>query len=51
MSASGTVLILDFDGTVTDVDVGDAVCDRFAPPQWKLIDERWTRREISLPEA
>ena len=45
------ILVLDFDGTVTDVDVGDAVCDRFAPPAWKDIDARWVRREISLPEA
>jgi 2-hydroxy-3-keto-5-methylthiopentenyl-1-phosphate phosphatase len=45
------VLVLDFDGTLTDVDVGDAVCDRFAPPAWREIDERWVRREISLPEA
>ncbi|HEX2571570.1 MAG TPA: HAD-IB family phosphatase [Polyangia bacterium] len=45
------VLVLDFDGTLTDVDVGDAVCDRFAPPAWREIDKRWERREISLPEA
>jgi len=45
------VLVLDFDGTLTDVDVGDAVCDRLAPPGWRDIDERWARREISLPEA
>jgi 2-hydroxy-3-keto-5-methylthiopentenyl-1-phosphate phosphatase len=45
------VLVLDFDGTLTDVDVGDAVCDLFAPPAWREIDERWVRREISLPEA
>lgn len=44
-------LILDFDGTMTIRDVGDEVCDRFAPPAWREIDLRWARREISLPEA
>ncbi len=45
------VLVLDFDGTVTTVDVGDAVCERFAPPEWRDIDQQWVRHEISLPEA
>ena len=44
-------LILDFDGTMTLRDVGDVVCDHFASPAWRQVDERWTRREISLPEA
>lgn len=44
-------LVLDFDGTITLDDVGDAVCDRFAPPAWREVDERWARHEISLPEA
>ena len=45
------VLILDFDGTVTDRDIGDEVCDRFADPSWKEIDAAWVRNEISLPDA
>jgi 2-hydroxy-3-keto-5-methylthiopentenyl-1-phosphate phosphatase len=45
------VIVLDFDGTVTMKDVGDEVCDRFAPPLWREIDARWVRNEISLPEA
>ena len=45
------VLVLDFDGTVTEKDVGDEVCDRFAPPEWRDIDAAWVRNEISLPEA
>src|SRR5262245_12690928 len=44
-------LVLDFDGTITTTDVGDAVCERFAPPTWREIDDRWVRHEISLPEA
>jgi 2,3-diketo-5-methylthio-1-phosphopentane phosphatase len=46
-----SVLVLDFDGTVTTVDTGDAVCERFAPPAWREIDEQWVRHELSLPEA
>src|SRR4051812_13215911 len=45
------VLVLDFDGTVTKKDVGDEVCDRFAPPSWRDIDAAWVRNELSLPEA
>jgi HAD superfamily phosphoserine phosphatase-like hydrolase len=44
-------LILDFDGTLTMVDVGDALCERFAPPLWREIDLRYARGELSLPEA
>ena len=45
------VVVLDFDGTVTDKDIGDEVCDAFAPPAWRDIDAAWVRNEISLPEA
>lgn len=45
------VLICDFDGTLTTVDVGDALCERFAPPAWRDVDEQWLRGELSLPEA
>ena len=44
-------LILDFDGTSTLVDVGDALCARFADPSWLEIDRRYARGELSLPEA
>ena len=46
-----TVLVLDFDNTLTERDVGDALCDRLAPPAWREWDDRWCRGEISLPEA
>jgi 2,3-diketo-5-methylthio-1-phosphopentane phosphatase len=48
---AGLVWVIDFDGTVTDKDVGDEVCDRFAPPAWRDIDAAWVRNELSLPEA
>ena len=45
------VVVLDFDGTVTQKDIGDEICDRFAPPAWRDIDAAWVRDEISLPDA
>jgi 2,3-diketo-5-methylthio-1-phosphopentane phosphatase len=45
------VVVLDFDGTVTEKDIGDEVCSRFAPSSWRDIDAQWLRNEISLPEA
>ncbi len=45
------LLVIDFDGTLTNVDVGDALCDRFAPERWRDIDEQWLRGELTLPEA
>jgi 2-hydroxy-3-keto-5-methylthiopentenyl-1-phosphate phosphatase len=51
VSGPSPVIVLDFDGTVTEKDVGDEVCDRFAPPAWRDIDAAWIRNEISLPEA
>ena len=45
------MIVLDFDGTVTEKDIGDEVCDRFAPPAWREIDAAWIRNEISLPDA
>jgi 2,3-diketo-5-methylthio-1-phosphopentane phosphatase len=45
------VVVLDFDGTVTQKDIGDEICDRFAPPEWRDIDAQWVRNEVSLPEA
>jgi 2,3-diketo-5-methylthio-1-phosphopentane phosphatase len=45
------ICVLDFDGTVTKKDIGDEICDRFAPPSWRDIDAAWIRNELSLPEA
>jgi 2-hydroxy-3-keto-5-methylthiopentenyl-1-phosphate phosphatase len=45
------VVVIDFDGTVTQKDIGDEICNRFAPPTWRDIDEAWVRNEISLPDA
>jgi 2,3-diketo-5-methylthio-1-phosphopentane phosphatase len=43
--------VLDFDGTITEKDIGDEVCERFAAPEWRDIDAAWVRNELTLPEA
>src|SRR5512142_3339460 len=40
-------IVSGFDNTLTTVDI----CDRFAPPEWHAIDDRWHRGEVSLPAA
>lgn len=45
------IIVLDFDGTLTQNDVGDAICERFARPDWRDSIELWLRAEINLGEA
>lgn len=44
-------VICDFDGTISDFDVTDALLDKFALPQWRLIEERWKAGKISAREC
>ncbi len=37
---------IDFDGTVTDVDVIDEILRSFAPPEWRAAEELWERGVI-----
>jgi 2,3-diketo-5-methylthio-1-phosphopentane phosphatase len=45
------IIVLDFDGTLTETDVGRALCERYADPSWEKPIRRWLRGEISFPEA
>lgn len=45
------IVVLDFDGTVTKLDVSDEICKQYAPPSWRDIDLQWERGELTLPEA
>ncbi len=40
---------MDFDGTLAASDVGNALCDRFAPP--REAARRWWDGELRLDEA
>jgi 2-hydroxy-3-keto-5-methylthiopentenyl-1-phosphate phosphatase len=51
LTSDAPALVIDFDGTIALADVGDAICDHFAPPAWRDIDQAWLRGELSLPEA
>ncbi len=39
-------IAIDFDGTVTDVDVVDAILSSFARPEWRAIEDLWERGVI-----
>ena len=45
------ILVLDFDGTIALTDVGNEICERFAPPSWTAINERYLNGELALNEA
>jgi 2-hydroxy-3-keto-5-methylthiopentenyl-1-phosphate phosphatase len=44
-------LVCDFDGTITTADIGQALCDRFAPGVLERVDARRIAGEISLGVA
>lgn len=45
------LIVVDFDGTLTEIDVGNALCERFAEPEWRRHIDRWLRGELNLAEA
>jgi len=51
MTVLPLIVVVDFDGTLTLRDVGDEICERFAPPEWRDLDDAWIRNELPLPEA
>jgi 2,3-diketo-5-methylthio-1-phosphopentane phosphatase len=44
-------LVLDFDGTVMREDVGNAICDQFAPSTWRDVNDRYLAGRLSIFEA
>lgn len=45
------IVVLDFDGTITKLDISDEICRQFAAPTWRDIDVQWENGELSLAEA
>jgi 2-hydroxy-3-keto-5-methylthiopentenyl-1-phosphate phosphatase len=43
-------VLLDFDGTLTNVDVGHMIMDEFAAPDWESIEEGWPENGASFRE-
>ena len=46
-----TEVFCDFDGTITSLDVTDAVLETFALPAWREWEARWVRGEITSQEC
>lgn len=44
-------LVLDFDGTISTQDVTDAVLEKFAPPAWLEIEDRWVKGLIGSQQC
>ena len=44
-------VLSDFDGTITRTDVAEAILDRFAPPEWREIEELYRARKIGTRES
>lgn len=42
---------VDFDGTITENDVVDLILERFAEPEWRLIEKRWQDGRIGSREC
>jgi 2,3-diketo-5-methylthio-1-phosphopentane phosphatase len=45
------IVFSDFDGTITQVDVTDAILTRLADPGWMKVEEEWIRGEIGSREC
>jgi 2-hydroxy-3-keto-5-methylthiopentenyl-1-phosphate phosphatase len=45
------LIVVDFDGTLAELDVGNALCERFAEPGWRRHIDQWLRGELTLAEA
>jgi 2,3-diketo-5-methylthio-1-phosphopentane phosphatase len=51
LDLSRTSVFLDFDGTISTVDVGVHVLTRAAPDEWRVIDEQFRRGAIDSREC
>jgi 2-hydroxy-3-keto-5-methylthiopentenyl-1-phosphate phosphatase len=46
LDLGSTSVFLDFDGTISTVDIGDHVAERLAPPTWRDVDAEYVAGEI-----
>lgn len=51
MEKTRLAVICDFDGTVTEVDVGHQVYVHFGDERWREVNQRWRRGEISSKDC
>jgi 2-hydroxy-3-keto-5-methylthiopentenyl-1-phosphate phosphatase len=45
------IIFSDFDGTITQIDVTDAILEQFADPAWHAVEDEWTRGAIGSREC
>jgi 2-hydroxy-3-keto-5-methylthiopentenyl-1-phosphate phosphatase len=45
------VIFSDFDGTITRLDVTDAILEKYADPSWREVEEQWLRGDIGSREC
>lgn len=45
------IVVCDFDGTISDIDVTDQLLERYADPEWLEIEAQWKRGEIGSWEC
>ena len=45
------LFILDFDGTIAPADTVDALLERFAAPEWHVVEERWVSGAINSQQC
>ncbi|HEV2494354.1 MAG TPA: MtnX-like HAD-IB family phosphatase [Terriglobia bacterium] len=45
------IIFSDFDGTITQIDVTDAILEQLADPAWHAVEDEWTRGEIGSREC
>jgi 2-hydroxy-3-keto-5-methylthiopentenyl-1-phosphate phosphatase len=46
LDLSRAAVFLDYDGTISTRDTGIVLLERFAPPEWRAIDDEYVRGEI-----
>jgi 2,3-diketo-5-methylthio-1-phosphopentane phosphatase len=46
LELSRAAVFLDYDGTISTRDTGIVLLERFAPPEWRAIDDEYVRGEI-----
>jgi 2-hydroxy-3-keto-5-methylthiopentenyl-1-phosphate phosphatase len=51
LDLSRASVFIDFDGTISTLDVGNYLADRFAPPSWRELDDRYVAGEIGSREC
>jgi 2,3-diketo-5-methylthio-1-phosphopentane phosphatase len=50
-TGTGPIVFVDFDGTITQLDVTDEILAQLAHPSWQEVEQAWTRGSIGSREC